>query len=54
MGSRRGAATRRARPSITSSGTNRDGEDGDDFAETTAESEFELGLDKFDDLGILC
>ena len=29
-------------------------EDGDDLAETTAESKFELGLDKFDDLGILC
>ena len=29
-------------------------EDGDDFAETTAESKLELGLDKFDDCGILC
>ena len=29
-------------------------EDGDDLAGTTAESKFELGLDKFDDCGILC
>ena len=29
-------------------------EEGDDLAGTTAESKFELGLDEFDDLGILC
>ena len=29
-------------------------EEGDDLAGTTAESKFELGLDKFDDCVILC